>query len=488
MKHLSKLTILHSNDLHGDFLAEKIDDKLVGGVSYLSGYVKQVREQEENVIYCIAGDMFRGSVIDSEYLGISTIELMNMLGPDVVTIGNHETDYGLAHLLFIEKCSNFPIINANLHIKMNGKRLFKPYEIINVGGMKVLFIGITTEEVISNTKKEGLISTLIDVDDAVSEVGKIINGFKGVDIDFTVLLTHIGFDSDIELAKKLDPEWGVDVIVGGHSHTFIKEPAKVNDILIVQAGTGTDQIGRFDIMVDTDNNCVDSYTWQPVDINDKNCIRDEKIEKRITELKNATDMKYERLICRFPRQFEHHTRYTQTQLGSLFSEIFRESLGVDIYLFGSGSIRKKLLGPEVTLKEFNEAIPYSEKVYQIVIDGHTLKKLFEYIYRPEVFDSINHKEFFQLSDGIKVVLDKDTKELKYFDYRGEVNNLERLYTVGVSEYFYLNIENCLGISKEDIHKYQMPRSICTNYQDHLEEQLGARTYFDIPKTDRLVLE
>ena len=69
MKNLKKLTILHSNDMHGDFLEEEIDEKLVGGVSLLSGYVNKVRREERNVIYAVAGDMFRGSVIDSEYKG-----------------------------------------------------------------------------------------------------------------------------------------------------------------------------------------------------------------------------------------------------------------------------------------------------------------------------------------------------------------------------------------------------------------------------------
>ena len=90
MKNLKELIILHSNDMHGDFLAEQIDEKLVGGVSLLSGYVNMVRNQEKNVLYAIAGDMFRGSVIDSEYKGVSTIGIMNLLGPDVATIGNHE--------------------------------------------------------------------------------------------------------------------------------------------------------------------------------------------------------------------------------------------------------------------------------------------------------------------------------------------------------------------------------------------------------------
>ena len=108
------LTLLHSNDLHGDFLAEKVDDKLTGGVSMLSGYISKTRREEKNVLYAISGDMFKGSLIDQEYRGISTIEIMNLLAPDVVTLGNHEVDYGLAHLLFLEKCAKFPIINANM--------------------------------------------------------------------------------------------------------------------------------------------------------------------------------------------------------------------------------------------------------------------------------------------------------------------------------------------------------------------------------------
>ncbi len=244
MSRYKKLVLLHSNDMHGDFLAEQIDENLVGGVSMLSGYVDKVRKEEPNTLYCIAGDMFRGSVIDSEYQGLSTIEIMNALAPDVVTIGNHETDYGVAHLLFLEKCAKFPIINANLFIRTNQARLFKPHLIIEVDGMKILFIGILTEEVLSRTKHDGLIGSFVGINEAAAEVGRICNTYNATDIDFTVLLTHIGFEEDKQLAAKLDPAWGVDVIIGGHSHTFLTEPAKVNDILIVQAGTGTDQICR----------------------------------------------------------------------------------------------------------------------------------------------------------------------------------------------------------------------------------------------------
>ena len=218
MKHTKKITILHSNDLHGDFLAEQVDEKLVGGVSMLSGYIEKVRAEEPNTIYAIAGDMFRGSVIDSEYKGLSTIEIMNALAPDIVTIGNHEVDYGIAHLLFIEKCARFPIINANLYIKNTPTRLFTPYKILRVDGMNILFIGIITQDVINQTKSESLVGSFVDTAAAAAEVGKICNAHNSIDIDFTVLLTHIGFEEDKHLARQLDPAWGVDLIIGGHRH------------------------------------------------------------------------------------------------------------------------------------------------------------------------------------------------------------------------------------------------------------------------------
>ena len=155
-----KLVLLHSNDMHGDFLAETKDDYREGGVSLLSGFIKDVRNKEKNVLYAIAGDMFRGSVIDSEYKGFSTIELMNFLAPDIVTLGNHEVDYGLAHLLFLERCAKFPIINANMYIKSNHTRLFSPYKILDVNGLKVMFIGIITEEVLASTRTEEIIGSL----------------------------------------------------------------------------------------------------------------------------------------------------------------------------------------------------------------------------------------------------------------------------------------------------------------------------------------
>ena len=319
-----KFTILHSNDMHGDFLAEvrEGDGHLIGGLALLSGYLNKVRKEEENVIYVIAGDMVQGSLIDSEYKGVSTIEIMNFLSPDVVTLGNHELDYGLPHLLFLEKMANFPIVNANLYIKQYGKRLMKPYLIMNVAGYNILFIGVTTEKVMDTLASDHLIGTFVSIEDAAAEIGKICNAYKHDDIDLTVAVTHIGFESDVELAKILNPNWGVDMILGGHSHTLLDQPAVVNNILIAQAGVGTDQIGRFDIVVEDATNSIIDWKWELVPINNTTSEEDVSLKKFIHEYKKKVDAKYNSIITRFSEKLVHPKREAETTLGNLDSRQF----------------------------------------------------------------------------------------------------------------------------------------------------------------------
>ena len=482
-----KLVLLHSNDMHGDFLAENVSDELVGGVSMLSGYISKVKEEEENVIYCVAGDMFRGSVIDSEYLGYSTIEIMNMLSPDVVTIGNHETDYGLSHLLFMEKCAKFPIINANLYIKMNGKRLFEPYHIVEIGGMKVLFIGILTEEVMNSAASEKIVGSLVDISDAAKEIEKICNAFNGIDIDFTVLLTHIGFEKDKELAAVLNPALGIDVIIGGHSHTYLKEPCKVNDILIVQAGVGTDQIGRFDIIVDTDNNSVASYKWESVPITSANCPDDPKMMELVNELKSSTDMKYGRTIRRLNKALKHESRYKQTELGNFCADLLAESAKCDLVLLTSGAVRVPSLGPVITLKDMMEAFPYSTAFRCIKVTGRQLKQMIRFICRDEVWKGDAH-EFYQISENWHIIYDKKTHEVLKIEYKGKEIEDDQIFSVGMQSYDFNNLDKFFNITLKEVSANGNPRTISTSIKETLYEYLeNCDVLPPYPAKDRLVI-
>ncbi|MBQ6521351.1 MAG: metallophosphatase, partial [Atopobiaceae bacterium] len=308
------LTLLHSNDMHGAFLPKDEGGVATGGLSLLSGYVRKARSENPNTAYVIAGDMFRGSVIDSEFLGLSTIDLVNILNPDVATIGNHEVDYGLAHLLFLEKCARFPIINADLYVTLNNTRLFQPYINLEIGGLRILCIGILTQEVLSSTRNEAVIGSFVDIKEAAREIGVICDNYRTTGTDLTILITHIGIEKDRELAELLDPDWGVDFIIGGHSHTFMDEPEIVNGVPIVQAGFGTGQIGRFEIYYDNATHKLARYSWECAPIDETTAPTDPIMEQTLDTYRESTDRKYKRVVTHLARKLTHPSREQETEL------------------------------------------------------------------------------------------------------------------------------------------------------------------------------
>lgn len=469
----TRFTILHSNDMHGDFLPEfnAGSGEMIGGLALLSGYVNKVRSEEENVLYVIPGDMVQGSLIDSEYKGVSTMEIMNYLAPDVVALGNHEFDYGLPHLLFLEKIANFPIVNANLYIRQYHKRLMQPYCIIRKAGLDVLFTGVITEKVVDSIKMDELISTFISLEEASAEIGKICNAFRNDDIDLTIVLSHIGFESDIELAKMLNPEWGVDLIIGGHSHTFLDQPRKVNGIYVSQAGVGTDQIGRYDILVDDDTNSIVDMKWQLIPITDRLVEPDKQLEEFVLSFKNRVDHKYSSVLCKFAQQLTHPMREIETPLGNLLADIIAENSRADVALVASGSIRSRELGPVVTLADLMVCLPFDDPITRFTVRGSRLKEIFAHIMRPENRNS--EGECYQVNAGVTAVYDDGARALRSLQVSGQPVEDEGRYTIALQGYHIRNSAACLSVTSDELLQAGESKVVTTSARDVVQEYLSS---------------
>ncbi|MGD0804253.1 MAG: bifunctional UDP-sugar hydrolase/5'-nucleotidase [Candidatus Bathyarchaeia archaeon] len=465
-----KFTILHSNDMHGDFLAESAagETKLIGGLALLSGYINKVRREEENVLYVIAGDMLQGSLIDSEYKGVSTMGLMNYLAPDVVALGNHEFDYGLSHLLFLEKVANFPIVNANLYIKPYSKRLMRPYLILTKAGFDILFTGIITEKVMDTIKMDPLISSFITLQDASNEIGKICNAYKNDDIDLTILLTHIGFDSDVELAKLLHPDWGVDIIVGGHSHTILEKPAFENGVIIVQAGVGTTHIGRLDVVVDDDTNSVVEYKWQLIPIDEDIAEPDKELSKYIDTYQQEVDQKYNAIICKLAVEHTHPQREVETSLGNLFADAFADNAECHVMFVASGSIRSQKLGPLVTMRDLLTCFPYNDVITRYTLTGEQLTRVFKHIMRKENRNS--EGECYQVNGRVRATYSDGEKRLVSLKIDDEDIDPTKQYTICLQDYHAKNSQAYLDVSQEELNAIKT-KVVSTSSFEVLEEYL-----------------
>ncbi len=480
-----RLTILHSNDIHGDFSPEEKDGLMSGGIARLAGYIKEIRKNEENVIYAVAGDMFKGSIIDSEYKGVSTIELMNMLEPDVATLGNHEIDYGLAHLLFIEKCATFPIINANLFVASNHTRLFQPYLVLEKGGLKILFIGIVTEEVLASTKTEPVIGSLVDVKEAAEEVGIIVDSYKTVDIDYTVILSHIGFDKDVELASLLKKEYGIDLIIGGHTHTFMYGAEEVNGIKIVQAGTGTDQIGRIDLTFGKQDGKLVDFQYELVSINENSCPVDDFVKELFENYKSDTDQKYRQVLATFKRKLTHPARNQETELGNLFADMMQEDSSFELMILGSGSLRLPELGPILHMEDLKVFFPYDDALHLLEVTGDQLKRMVSYVCRDEAW--AGHTEFYQYSKQLRFTWSKSQHKLLAFKFNGEDLPDEARVKIALQDYHYNNFTEFFGVPFEEVVKNRRPRIIAVSCCGIYEEMFVNRRNIDANVEGRITI-
>ncbi len=252
---------------------------------------------------------------------------------------------------------------------------------------------------------------------------------------------------------------------------MITEPEIINGIPIVQAHTGTDSIGRFDLVVDRGRNCLDSYTWELIKINDKTAPRNPQIERIVSKYKEVTDAKYSRVLTRFSRELTHPGRNMETELGNLFADIFKESLGVDVMILGSGSIRSDYMGPIVTYGDLVTGFPYDDEIYMLEVTGAQLRKMIKYMQRDEAFTG--HTEYYQFSKGVEIIYSKSKHDFEKFEYMGEELKDDRLYSIGLQTFHYNNFELAFGFNSDEVAANRKPRVIATSCFQIVEEYMSA---------------
>lgn len=259
----------------------------------------------------------------------------------------------------------------------------------------------------------------------------------------------------------------MDIIIGGHSHTILDKPAKVNNILIAQAGVGTDQIGRFDIVVDDDTNSIVDYQWQLVQIKQGVAKPDKQLEEYINSFKNEVDRKYNTLICKLAKELTHPKREIETSLGNYIADAFAQRAEADVMLVGSGSIRVKSLGPAVTLKDFLACFPYDDSLIRFAISGSQLKKIFAHIMRPENRDG--EGECYQVNNKVKAIYSDKEKRLLSLTVDGKPVEDEKEYSICMQNYHFGNSKNYLNITQEELNQLGKTKVVTTSAKQVLEE-------------------
>lgn len=245
------LTILHTNDTHSRLEPYKENGEWVGGSLRRMEYIQQVRAEQSNMLLVDAGDYSQGTPYFNLFGGYIEVELMNQMGYDAATLGNHEFDNGLDALADRLSKAQFKTICANYAFHHEGlDTLIKPYIIIEKAGKRIGIFGLLTnlDGLIANPAILDTIQYLDPIEISKNTIALLKNTEH---CDLIICLSHLGLEPeraskpmcDKLLAEKVN---GIDLLISGHTHTYLLEPIMVNNTPIMQMGSKGGKIGRID--------------------------------------------------------------------------------------------------------------------------------------------------------------------------------------------------------------------------------------------------
>ncbi len=425
--HTLKLNLLHLNDTHSYLDPSSLGWNMVfegtnataflGGFTRLKTAIDEVRRTRDNVLLVHAGDAVQGTLYFTKFQGDADIELLNHIGVEVMTFGNHEFDKGLTVPKKFVENARFPIVSANIDFTKEpsiGEGV-KPYVIKYYDNKPVAIIGVTTEDT-TNISSPG---PTIVFNNVAESLKKTIAELEAMGINKIIVLSHIGYERDKRIAEEVK---GIDVIVGGHSHTLLGDdeyvsfgldpegpyPTVVNrvdgeTVLIVQAWKWGQVLGLLSLEFDKDGKVIDYKGEQLIVVNDRFMQNRQVIppesadyKKIVSSIKNSKglkifseDPKTENLLTPLRSQLEQFYKQVLTVAednlviglnsgpGPLVIDSFVAKTGADIGIINREAIRTNLSKGNITVGNVYELLPFNDTLCLTDLTGKELKQVLE---------------------------------------------------------------------------------------------------------------
>jgi 5'-nucleotidase / UDP-sugar diphosphatase len=287
---MQKISFVHISDMHANY------NPGADGVSPMSrvrGYYEAVKDDNPFTVFTNSGDDYeKGSIAEELSHGRSTREVVQALGYDVRTLGNHDFAWGIKELLLFSYDPRAAVLSANTrinrHINSPLRDIpagFTDFAVLNVGCVKIGFFGLTTRPYGNDGRQHNdpVYPNLpaLEMDSDYIGIAKWVIAKYRQEVDVLVLVSHLGLTDDIAVAKNTR---GIDLILGGHSHTTLDKPLRVKDTAIVHVGAHAENIGRYDLFYDLENKTIADTQFQLIANSPEKVQGDESMNKAVTNI------------------------------------------------------------------------------------------------------------------------------------------------------------------------------------------------------------
>ena len=377
------LAIIHTNDTHGHDVAVegKGDDKGNFSMAAVPALKKDWEAKGYDVVLVDAGDATQGMPLVDTSKGAPAIAFMNACGYDLMTVGNHEFDWGAEALAANEKSANFPMLSANIVDKETGKPRFGTNKVIELSdGTKVGFFGLTTPATITSTNPKNVTElTFLKEDELFACAQKQVDELRGQGCELVVCVGHLGNKeaSGGTSREVIEHVNGIDILIDGHDHKEVNE--EVGGTLLVETGCYLQNIGvvAIDKGVPSEQP-VAAGAYQGID-NAAQAVIDKENDRVKSELQvvlGATDF-------RMDGEREPGVRTKETNLGDFCADAFRwtatKELGqeVDAGLVNAGALRSSIEAGDISLGSIKTVMPFSNDLSVVKVTGAQLLEAIE---------------------------------------------------------------------------------------------------------------
>lgn len=368
------IKILHTNDVHANV---KDDGKEIIGFAKFATFIEN-EKANGNVVVLDAGDMFQGLPFANMEQGHSMVDIVNQVGYDAMTIGNHEFDFGADNLMSLITKLNYPVISAN--VLKGEEQVVKPYIVKDFEDVKVGVFGMSTPETAFKTHPDNVVG--YSFEDIVKTAKATVETLKETEkVDVVVMVSHLGLDegdytSDL-VAKGVE---GIDVIVDGHSHTTLPEGRLVEETLIVSTGTALKDIGQVEIVVEDGK--VVSKTPVLLDYAAfAEVAPKQEIVDAIAKVEEAQKPILEKVVGTTAVKLvgdREVVRTGESNLGQLATNAMLDLTGAQVAITNGGGIRASIEAGNITMNDMVTVFPFGNTIMVKEMKGSDILAALEY--------------------------------------------------------------------------------------------------------------
>lgn len=458
-----RLIVLHTNDLHGHLEAES--DRGFVRIASLIRAIKQAFPGQ--VVLLDGGDTSLGTPLSGLNFGVPMAKSMQSLGYDAVTLGNHEFNWGKEKMAHFTGLMGAQILSANLVKTEDSGHPYRPWTVLERNGCKLGVFGLVTPD------------TYRKAPAAATEGWTFLPPADGArialqampEVDAVIALTHLGVPEDRALVEEVS---GIDLVVGGHTHTALQELVVNKGVPIVQSGCYAQYLGFLELLVDTETNSLEVLQYRLIPVNEStaldptvNDIVQEYAEK-IGPILNRVAGRVQEVVKKSPTEGCY-----DTPLGNLTCDVMRETTGAEVAFYNRFGVRTDMAAGELTVGGIHKLFPFNDPIVLITVSGQDLARI--------VLQGTIGGEGPLSASGLTATVHSDGT-LSNVLIHGEPLQEERQYTVATTKFLSTGGDGMTEFSRHEVQVVSdYPRVL-------LERYLETHPTLTAPKADRLKSE